>query len=268
MAPQHVFEVEYAKSGRAGCKHCKAKIDKDALRIGHKTIAQGGDEGAEDATARAASHVLESTKWYHRECFSVMKGKVWFKKNLPEDASCCGGFEALKAEDQELVIATFVTCRGETQEANVPDMPTPSKKREAPGDVQEGSAQKQPKLDVAPAPGSLQGVLTDDQFKAFQVAKDAFAKKNVAQLGAMLAKNGLPKSGAKHILIERAAEGKALGVPPLCPTCEKGRLQFSRMTGDISCPGFFDDDAKRFKKCKGPSADFDMVRAEWQEELF
>jgi len=265
MAPQHVFEVEYAKSGRAGCKHCKAKIDKDALRIGHKTVAQAAEDGGEDAAARANSHMLESTKWYHRECFSLMKGKAWFKKNLPENASSCSGFETLKTEDQEVVTKTFAICRGESGDANVADMPTPSKKREAPGDTQEGSAQKQRKLETTAAPALAQGVLTDDQFKAFQVAKDEFAKKNVAQLGAMLAKNGLPKSGAKQLLVERAAECKALGVPPACPTCEKGRLQFSRVTGGISCPGFFDDDAARFKKCKGPSADFSMVRTEWQE---
>ena len=33
------YSVEYAKSNRAACKVCKAKIDKDALRIG--TTAPG-----------------------------------------------------------------------------------------------------------------------------------------------------------------------------------------------------------------------------------
>lgn len=32
----HIFEVEYAKSNRAECRVCRAKIDKDAVRIGHK----------------------------------------------------------------------------------------------------------------------------------------------------------------------------------------------------------------------------------------
>jgi len=267
MAPQHVFEVEYAKSGRATCKQCKTKIDKDALRLGHKTVAQTSGDGGEDASARAASHMMESTKWYHRECFALMKGKAWFKKNLPENANICGGFEALKEEDQQLVTTTFAICRGETQDGGVLETPTPGKKRDAPGDADGESPQKQAKLETSPAPNALQGVLSDEQFKAFQAAKDLYSKKNNAQLQAMLSKNGLPKSGAKQLLIERAAEGKALGVPPLCPTCDKGRLQFSRVTGGISCPGFFDDDAKRFKKCKGPAADFQMVRTEWTEEL-
>jgi hypothetical protein len=267
MAPQHVFEVEYAKSGRAGCKHCKTKIDKDVLRVGHKTVAQTPEDGVEDAGARAASHMLESTKWYHRECFTLMKGKAWFKKNLPESASSCSGFEMLKAEDQELVIATFATCRGETQDGAVLETPTPSKKRGAEGDAEAQSASKVPKLDATATSSGPQGVLSDEQFKAFNAAKDLYAKKSVAQLQAMLGKNGMPKSGAKHLLVERAAESKALGVPQVCPTCDKGRLQFSRMTGGISCPGFFDDEAKRFKKCKGPAADFTMVRADWQEEL-
>eukprot|EP00746_Dinoflagellata_sp_MGD_P163142 gnl/MRDRNA2_/MRDRNA2_91024_c0_seq1.p1 gnl/MRDRNA2_/MRDRNA2_91024_c0~~gnl/MRDRNA2_/MRDRNA2_91024_c0_seq1.p1 ORF type:complete len:269 (+),score=72.53 gnl/MRDRNA2_/MRDRNA2_91024_c0_seq1:86-892(+) len=267
MAPQHVFEVEYAKSGRAACKQCKSKIDKDALRLGHKMLAQTPGEGTEDSSVRAASHMMESTKWYHRDCFSLMKGKAWFKKNLPENANGCSGFEALQREDQELVTMTFAICRGEAEDGGILDTPTPAKKRDAPSDAEVGSAQKQAKLETSTVPNAVQGVLSDDQFKAFQAAKDLYAKKNVAQLQAMLGKNGLPKSGAKPALIERAAEGKALGVPPVCPTCDKGRLQFSRVTGSISCPGFFDDDAKRFKKCKGPAADYNMVRAEWQEQL-
>lgn len=265
MAPTHVFEVEYAKSGRAGCKQCKAKIDKDALRVGHKIVSEGAEEGVEDAAARQASHMMESTKWYHRDCFSLMKGKAWFKKNLPESASSCTGFEALKQEDQEIVTAIFAMCKGDSPDGVVADTPTPCRKRGAPGDEQEGSAKKQPKIE-APLAVVSQGVLTDDQFKAFQATKDELAKKSVAQLGALLAKNGLPKSGAKAALVERAAECKALGgVPPVCPTCEKGRLQFSRITGGISCPGFFDEAAGRRKNCKGPSADFTMVRTPWQE---
>ena len=32
---QHKFEVEYAKSGRAACRACKTKIEKDDIRVGY-----------------------------------------------------------------------------------------------------------------------------------------------------------------------------------------------------------------------------------------
>lgn len=57
MATQHKFEVEYAKSGRAACKACKAKIDKDAVRIGASVDVPAGDDGTKN-------YAMMGTKWY------------------------------------------------------------------------------------------------------------------------------------------------------------------------------------------------------------
>jgi len=85
-------------------------------------------------------------------------------------------------------------------------------------------------------------------------------------LGALLQKNGLPKAGKKDELVERCAESKVLGVPPECPTCEKAKLKFAMATGKFSCPGFFDSEEKRFKRCKGPGdAAADLQRTAWLE---
>ena len=91
----HKFEVEYAKSGRATCKQCKTKIDKDTLRIGHSQDIPAGEDGEKN-------YALAGTKWYKFECFKLMKGARWFKANLckPEDAS---GYDNLKEEDQQRV---------------------------------------------------------------------------------------------------------------------------------------------------------------------
>lgn len=37
--------VEFAKTGRAGCKRCKSPIEKDAVRIGTKTMFQEHESG-------------------------------------------------------------------------------------------------------------------------------------------------------------------------------------------------------------------------------
>ena len=43
MAEDLPFQAEYAKSGRASCKACKEKIDKDSLRIAR--MVQVGNTG-------------------------------------------------------------------------------------------------------------------------------------------------------------------------------------------------------------------------------
>lgn len=52
----HKFEVEYAKSNRAACKQCKAKIDKDAVRFGYSQDVPAGDDGVKN-------YAMGGTKW-------------------------------------------------------------------------------------------------------------------------------------------------------------------------------------------------------------
>ena len=50
------FVIEPAKTGRAGCKDCKDKIEKDAVRIGKVTSSPFSDDG-------------NMVVWYHYNCF-------------------------------------------------------------------------------------------------------------------------------------------------------------------------------------------------------
>jgi hypothetical protein len=50
------FVIEPAKTARAGCKECKDKIEKDAVRIGKVTSSPFSDEGT-------------MVVWYHYNCF-------------------------------------------------------------------------------------------------------------------------------------------------------------------------------------------------------
>jgi DNA ligase-3 len=76
--------VEYAASNRAGCRTCKAKIDKGSLRIG--TISPG-----------PSGH--DQTQWRHLECQKK-------PKNLGS-AQELDNFEVIDPADQEKVRAHF-----------------------------------------------------------------------------------------------------------------------------------------------------------------
>ena len=51
------YVIEYSKSGRASCKRCKLKLEKDSLRVG-KVVDMNGNE---------------SKSWWHPECFGIHK---------------------------------------------------------------------------------------------------------------------------------------------------------------------------------------------------
>jgi hypothetical protein len=79
--------LEYSKSGRATCKGCKFKIDKDEIRIGIIT------EGPGD---------YEMCSWKHIHCFSL--------KRKYKDTKCdtIPGFDELSHKDRNEVREYFV----------------------------------------------------------------------------------------------------------------------------------------------------------------
>jgi len=262
------FELEYAKSGRAACKVCKGKIENKALRIGAKARA-ATDEDA-DASSRQEKHMMESVKWHHFQCFPKLRKPKWFQEHLPSPEECVG-FDALTPEDQEKIKALFSLCKGE--DAVLPaDMETPQKQEQEAKGGRKRKANEEPVLTAAQKLAKLsdtgRGAFTEKQYADFQQHKAELSKKNATQLGAMLAKNGMAKSGKKDDLVERVAECKVLGALPLYPTCEKGRLKWQRESGLYTCPGYFDDEQSRMVRCKGPQKDVEIVRLTWEELTF
>jgi len=255
MPASFEFEVEYAKSNRSACKHCKDKIDKDAVRVGLKALGAG--EGQ-------MGHVMDSTRWHHFGCFQRVRGAAWFKKHLSQSTDDCKNFNEMKEEDRVKLSALFSACRGEGSvqdeneggSCNTPSKSSPPNKRKS--GAAEDSSPKVAKL-------SNKGALTDEQFASVTEAKAVLTKRSSAMLSALLAKNGLPKSGRKEELTERIAECQVMGVPPKCSLCEKATLKWSRETGVFSCPGYFDDEAKSLKRCKGPGEGVTVERTPWQE---
>lgn len=62
MAADARYCVEYARSGRSGCKKCKQPIEKGVVRIGKITPNPFSDDGG------------EMKVWYHTQCmFETLK---------------------------------------------------------------------------------------------------------------------------------------------------------------------------------------------------
>ncbi|VVC90162.1 unnamed protein product [Leptidea sinapis] len=75
------YQAEYAKSGRAGCKACKEKIDQGSLRIA--------------VMVQSAFHDGKQPNWHHEECF--------FKKKCPSSIAEIGNFNKLRHADQKRI---------------------------------------------------------------------------------------------------------------------------------------------------------------------
>eukprot|EP00118_Oscarella_pearsei_P009398 m.54148 g.54148 ORF g.54148 m.54148 type:complete len:145 (+) comp34313_c0_seq15:36-470(+) len=82
------YVVEYAKTGRSGCKKCKEKIGKGAARIGKETSSPFGDDG-------------KMTVWYHVECmFDALKRARATTKKI-ETTHDLKGFDLLDRDEQD-----------------------------------------------------------------------------------------------------------------------------------------------------------------------
>ncbi|CAM6038134.1 unnamed protein product [Sphagnum compactum] len=89
--------VEYAKSGRATCKHCNTVIAKGSVRLGSVTKDRGHD----------------NTKWHHPVCFV---------KNSPKsmDAAKLAGFTDLKDSDRD-ALGVLTVCTTDVEPSDKHD---------------------------------------------------------------------------------------------------------------------------------------------------
>lgn len=246
--------VEYAKSNRSQCKGCKAKIDKDVLRIGISV------EGAGDYLM---------TSWRHLEC--VKRPKPGKGLDSLDELS---GLTAISADDRSKVETWFA------QAAAAPAAKSAGKKRAAEDDpavspLGDPKKMKIGELKEALAAAGLptagkKGELVKALEPVFQrqEVEKAYSTLSGDKLKAMLQLNGQKKSGNKDELIERCVDGKLYGALPRCPECGGGILRVAYMSkyghngqGRFSCPGYFEDEA--FVRCGFSASQVD--RMPWQE---
>ncbi|XP_069354832.1 poly [ADP-ribose] polymerase [Maniola hyperantus] len=84
------YQAEYAKTGRAGCKACKQKIDQGTLRIA--------------IMVQSAFHDGKQPNWHHEECF--------FRKKAPGSIAEIANFNKLKHADQTRIKSQLGTPSG------------------------------------------------------------------------------------------------------------------------------------------------------------
>ncbi|CAI7891592.1 unnamed protein product [Closterium sp. NIES-54] len=92
--------VEYARSGRAACRHCSKAVAKDDVRVGVVTKGNGG---------------FDVTKWYHAPCVAAANSLSI------ESPSSLQGFTRLKPSDQQSLQAILTRASAAAPGASSPD---------------------------------------------------------------------------------------------------------------------------------------------------
>ena len=288
------YSVENAKSNRSTCKVCKAKIEKDALRIGTATEGPG-------------DYLM--TSWRHLECQKK-------PKNGLTDLTELAGMDALTADDQERVKTWFAAASA----PKAPKSATASSggKKRAADDAPTGDSSaadlsgvnvKKMKAGDRKAALEASGLPTSgkkkDQEELLQDVADRHAAeakfnpmtvndlKELCRLNSQKIsgnKQCAPASGptnqcpsrlslssrhrvlrrvrvcSRRELVDRVVDGSLYGGLPRCGTCSVAVLKVRypskyghKGQGQFFCPGYFDDDV--FRRCGFSASDVD--RPKW-----
>jgi DNA ligase 3 len=129
------FAADRAKTGRAGCKKCKQKIESGALRIAR---VQPNPFGGDGGTMKA---------WHHVACFFAAQAKARAStKKMEQPDEDVQGWDALSEEDQQEILAQLPPEASEKAK-KTPKSPSPKKTSKSPSAKK--SPEKSPEKKVA-----------------------------------------------------------------------------------------------------------------------
>lgn len=113
------YSIEYAKSGRSGCKGCQQKIMMAEIRISKK-----------DFESDVGRQIGGADQWHHLTCFAQLRSELGYF----ESGDKLPGFKSLKKEDQEEVKKALKAIKQEeipeVKKAKVEDDPQEKEYRE------------------------------------------------------------------------------------------------------------------------------------------
>lgn len=172
------FCIEYAKRGTAGCKKCKQKIEKQALRIGKIVPNPFSDSGG------------EMKQWFHVECIFEQLSRSRATTKKIEDAGDLEGWSEIEPDDRKLVLKhinelsekTGVAVSPGKRKANNSGGGTPSKKKKVlTTSTSQGSDDTGEQLDLGDLEASSERTSKtskDDAFKEFRKLCAAIAEES------------------------------------------------------------------------------------------
>ncbi len=106
--------------------------------------------------------------------------------------------------------------------------------------------------------------LTAEQNAQYLTFCELYDNKKTDELRDLLRQNHSRVSGNKKILVERCAEGKLLGVLPLCTSCKKGYIHLDWKKKKYVCEGHMEHGRK--EDCDGEMDEEDVTRRAWVED--
>ena len=218
-----LLRVEHAKSSRAGCRYCEAKIDKDVLRLG---IMMEPDENSE------SSFRGMRTWWYHRKCFgSVLEQKIHTSIPLPTlTPQHFEGHRSITAEEIKDMSAMFDDAR---KKAGIAGAKGQGKKNKRDNVADDGQKMEKPKKKskndgngAAAAAAStfqntaLQAKLTAQASELWKIKDElALSGLTTGDLKDMLSANNQPARGGESTLRDLVADGMQFGALSCCAEC-------------------------------------------------
>ncbi|KAL6078683.1 Poly [ADP-ribose] polymerase 1 [Balamuthia mandrillaris] len=281
------FRIEYAKSSRSSCRHCKTKIEKDTLRIG----------------------ILESASNFDGEIYVYHHVKCFFHKRPDvKSVALIKGFDTLRPADQPK-IKRFT---GENESSSKDDMDVEKESGEKPKSVKKKSSKKPKKTSLEDV-DSMTVAILKEELKSRDLETTGLKKALVARLKKaleaeqedgeegeeeeeasaeeaeteeteeekyvrqlwelkdqitsklatsemkeVLEKNNQSSRGGKDDLAQRIADGVLLGAIPQCPKCQKGALHYEQ--GQYTCHHH----ATSWSKCTFTASKDELTREKWK----
>ncbi|KAF6773038.1 hypothetical protein AHF37_07707 [Paragonimus kellicotti] len=205
MEVDYQYQVDYAKSGRAGCVKCKCSIAQNTLRIARLVQSTHFDG--------------KIPKWFHFDCFFTKNAKVKATSEIKY-------FDSLRWEDQEKIrVAIGSVDAAATTKPNVAKLTI---KLALPG--QDCSVCKIALLQDALRQQSKLLWKMRDRLER-EVTKDALI--------------GLLEYNEQHVpsglsnLLDAVSDAMVFGALPLCPSCKNGPLRYSN--GQYKCSAMATD---------------------------
>ncbi|CAB3243872.1 unnamed protein product [Arctia plantaginis] len=183
------FQIEYAKSSRASCRHCEIKICKDEVRIA-KTVYDT------EVGMKYGGQPL----WHHVKCFAEERSTLMYfagGEDLP-------GFKSLSKEDQAMV-------KNEIKPFKTDELPV-KKLKDEPKDEAELKEEKAKEKQM------------EKQNKLYHKHRKALTELAKTDLEELLEVNSQEIPAGKDECLDRVADMMAFGALEPCPDCKQGQL--------------------------------------------